>query len=105
MKRHRLEPYLDKRLAFIGEVSRFSQSNAYNDKTIMLKNVRIADTNEYMADHVWFRKVLWADRLKVGQTIQFNADVMSYKKRGKFKDGRPRIRDIKLENAGSVTVI
>ena len=106
--RHGLIPLVGKRMTFTSVVGRFSHTTTFRDNTVLLENICIAETGEQVAEHVWFRNVAWADRdkLKVGQTIQFKADVVKYKKRAGNKESRRNKKDdVKLANAAMVSVV
>ena len=103
-----LAPLVGRRMMFRSKIARFSHTTRFRDNTIMLENICIAETGEQVAEHVWFRNVAWADKskLKIGQTIEFKADVVTYKKRtGNKDDRRNKIDDLKLANAAMVCVV
>ena len=72
-QRSELKQYLDRRLRFIGIVSRFRQTTSSRIrgtiKTVMLKDIRIAGQTDILTDHVWIRHGRWARDLEKGDVI------------------------------------
>ena len=76
------------RHTFIGEFIREGFKNSYRgllETTILLRNIRLVDTNKVVTDHLWFSKTkgFEALNLKEGDIVQFDARVNTYKKKYK----------------------
>jgi hypothetical protein len=54
----------------------------YSEDTLLLTDIRDADSNEKVSDHIWFSysKVFQATDLKEGMRISFEARVKEYSK-------------------------
>lgn len=72
------------RIRFRAIFERFGQKNGYMgpEKTILLKDVRILETNAIATDHLWFAcgKTFGRMGLKPGDHIAFDARVGQYEK-------------------------
>ena len=73
------------RIVFTGVVARFGTKtnyHGYSDATLLLKDVRFADTGELATDHIWFTvgKTIEKLKLAVGDRIQFEARIAAYTK-------------------------
>lgn len=54
----------------------------YSEETILLKDVRDAETGQLLTDHVWLNltESFLAARITEGTTVEFDARVKAYKK-------------------------
>jgi hypothetical protein len=81
----------------------------YSEDTLLLVNVRDADSNELMSDHVWFTysKTFDKAKLKEGMKISFTARVKEYSKGyvNKALGVNRKQRDFKLSHPTNVTII
>ena len=73
------------RHTFTGEFVREGLKSAFRGPqlpTVLLKNIRLAETNKIVTDHLWFNKTksFEALELKEGDIVQFDARVNSYTK-------------------------
>ena len=79
-----------KRTRFMATIERFGEKSAFKggpQPTLLLKDVRIADTDELVADHLWFTKGKSWESFEPGHTIGFDARVSRYEKGYKgFRD-------------------
>jgi hypothetical protein len=68
--------------ATFSRVGKKRNYHGYNEDTLLLTNVRDVETNEIVADHVWFTYTNAFDklRLKEGDRLEFEARVKEYKK-------------------------
>lgn len=76
------------RHTFIGEFIREGFKTSYRgllETTILLRNIRLVETDKVVTDHLWFSKTkgFEALNLKEGDIVQFNARVDTYKKKHK----------------------
>lgn len=81
--RHKLGALEGKRLRFQARVERRSEKPAYRGfpiPTLLLRGVSLADTGDEVADHLWFTAGKWAEGLRLGDLIEFDARVDSYVK-------------------------
>lgn len=83
--RYRLKTLGDKeRHRFCAEVERFGLKNGWKgpEQTILLKNIKLADGEKILTDHLWFTvgKQFKALGLEEGDKISFDARVAQYKK-------------------------
>lgn len=102
----------DKRHTFTGKFERFGLKHGYMGpvETVLLIDIRLAETNEQVADHLWFNKTkgFTNANLKEGDIVQFDGRVAQYTK-GYF--GRrdnvyiPFSTDLKIERPTNVTII
>lgn len=94
---------------------RFGEKNGYLDseKTILLKNIKLLDTDEIITDHLWFTcgKLFEMLNLNSGDIIEFNARVGKYtkgwmSKRNWYERGCPPVQtDYKLEYPSKIKVV
>lgn len=74
----------EKRHKFIGTFERTGKKHGYKGdlKTILLLNIRDAETNELVTDHLWFNftKGFYEANLQEGDEVQFEARVEDYVK-------------------------
>jgi hypothetical protein len=83
MARKNLKDVNGKRMRFTATVERFGSKpnwHGFPETTILLKDVRFADTAELACDHLWFKQGEWAMGLVEGSTFAFDARVDSYTK-------------------------
>ncbi|MHB1762654.1 MAG: hypothetical protein ACYCS4_07945 [Acidimicrobiales bacterium] len=82
--RNGLRPYNGKRLRFSAAFERFGTKAGYRgpERTILLTDVRLSDSDEILADHLWFTCGKIFDRLflRPGDQIAFDARVGIYDK-------------------------
>ncbi len=83
--RHKLFELLGQRLRFSATVERFGGRRSYKrrdefDPTILLSDLRLAETGELLADHLWFRCGRWSAGLQVGDRFEFEARIDTYSK-------------------------
>lgn len=81
--RKNLEDVNQQRMRFRATVGRTGSKIGYTGKaepTIVFEDVSFAETGEPAASHVWFKCGLWSGRLHEGQTVEFDARVMPYRK-------------------------
>jgi hypothetical protein len=81
--RKNLETMKGKRMRFTALVERFGSKpnwHGFPETTILLKDVRFADTAELACDHLWFKHGKWAMGLVEGHKFAFDARVDSYAK-------------------------
>jgi hypothetical protein len=54
----------------------------YSEETILLKDIRDAETNQVVADHVWFRFTKGFEKLSLteGIMLEFEARIKEYRK-------------------------
>jgi len=81
--RNELKKANRKRLTFSAIVDRFGNKrnwHGFPEKTILLKDVRFADTKQLATDHIWFTlgKTIEAMELKEGDEILFDARIGNY---------------------------
>ena len=91
---------MEEECVFTGTIGRVSRCKIYGDRTVMLNDIRTED-GEWVAHHIWFKNAVWSEKIKIGQQIYFNADVVRYRKKDYLND--KKIKDFKLTNAGMVT--
>jgi len=81
--RQNLKAANGKRMRFTAVVERFGSKpnwHGFSETTILLKDVRFADTAELACDHLWFKHGKWAMGLVEGHKFAFDARVDSYAK-------------------------
>lgn len=63
-------------------VERFGHKNGWNAdvRTVLLKDVRDANTDVVLTDHLWFTAGIWANELREGDRIVFTARATRYEK-------------------------
>ena len=82
--REKLQEFEEKRLRFNAVFERYGSKIGWNgcsQKTILLKNVCLDDTE--VTDHIWFMETKGfktIGELYCGETVEFNARVKIYKK-------------------------
>lgn len=93
-------------------VERFGKKisyTGYSEETILLKNIRDVESNEIVADHLWFTFSLTFQKAKIseGCTIEFDARVKDYKKGyvNKKIGINNRKKDFKLSNPTKIVLI
>lgn len=100
---------------FTATFVRFGEKNGYwgSKKTILLKNIKLLDTDEIVTDHLWFTYGKLFERLNLnkGDVIEFNARVGKYtkgwiSKKNWYERGCPPVQtDYKLEYPSKITVV
>jgi hypothetical protein len=83
--RRELKKLNEKRILFTAVVDRFGKKNGWQGKqedTILLKDVRFADSQKMATDHIWFTigKIIHFEGLREGDKIQFEARIGEYTK-------------------------
>lgn len=81
--RNALRKVNGKRTRFIAAVERFGSRrnwHGFPERTVLLRDVRFADTGQLACDHLWFRCGQWADVLIEGARFAFDARVDAYEK-------------------------
>ena len=81
--RKELKNIENKRMQFIGYVERFGEKSAFRGmplKTVLIKNIKIADSNKLVSDHSWFTCGKNLSKIEVGDTISFVARVTEYQR-------------------------
>jgi hypothetical protein len=109
--RKRLSEDLDLRKRFSARVDRFGKKinfKGYSEETILLKNITDLESNEVVADHLWFTFSLTFQKAKIaeGCTIEFDARVKDYTKGyvNKKIGINNRKKDFKLSNPTRIVV-
>jgi hypothetical protein len=76
--------------------------NGYSEDTILLTNITDAETNQVMADHLWFSYTKGFEKIQLieGVEIEFEARVKEYKKGyvNTYYKINNRSKDFKLSN-------
>lgn len=110
--RKRLSEDIDLRKRFSARVERFGKKinfKGYSEETILLKNIVDLESNEVVADHLWFTFSLTFQKAKIseGCAIEFDARVKDYTKGyvNKKIGINNRKKDFKLSNPTKITVI
>jgi hypothetical protein len=110
--RKRLAEDAGLRKRFRAEVDRFGKKinyKGYSEKTILLKRIADVETDEIVADHLWFTFSLTFEKANVqeGSTLEFDARVKDYKKGyvNKKIGINQRKKDFKLSNPTKIIVI
>ena len=101
--RRNLEARDEQRMRFRGTISRFGTKRGYRGRfltTLMMTNVKFADSDENATDHIWFTCGKWSDELEIGDVVEFDARVGIY-----FKGYRREDIDYRLERPTKVTKI
>lgn len=81
--RENLKTANGKRLRFTATVERFGTKpnwHGFPEKTLLLKDIRFADTGIVACDHLWFKHGNWSVGLLANSTFSFDARVDSYVK-------------------------
>lgn len=110
-KRKELKAINGQRLRFIASINKFGFKSAFRGDpipTLLLTNVRNAETLEVVTDHLWFTKGKSWDDCKVGDEVAFDARVTTYEKG--YKGHReevfvPVTTDYKLERPTKVVIL
>ncbi|CAH0530728.1 hypothetical protein CTH30272_03070 [Allocatenococcus thiocycli] len=99
------------RMRFVARVGRFGEKSAFRGgpiPTILLNDVRIAETGKQVTDHLWFTKGKSWDLCKVGLEVEFDARVTTYEKGYKgYRDDvydAPITIDYKLERPTKIKI-
>ncbi len=98
-------------MSFTAIVEKFGTKSSYRGEpipTILLKNVKVTDTNELVTGHLWFSKGKSWSICTPGSKVTFYARVTPYEKgyRGHREDVySPTSIDYKLERPTKVAVI
>lgn len=99
------------RKRFSAVVERFGKKinyKGYSEETILLKLIRDVESNEVVADHLWFTFSLAFQKAKIaeGCTIEFDARVKDYTKGyvNKAIGINNRKKDFKLSNPTKIVV-
>ena len=103
--RHKLQPLLGLRLRFTATFKQRDSRCGYGGgevETILLIDLRRADTDEQLTEHIWKDAGIWSQSLSAGQRITFVATVATYKKGyggilADLMDEPPRPVDITLK--------
>lgn len=110
--RVKLKKYNGKRLRFSARIERFGEKSAfkgYTVPTLLLKNVKIIDTQKVITDHLWFTKGKSWDKSSVGDIVEFDARVTTYEKGYKgYRDDvydSPIEIDYKLERPTKIKIL
>lgn len=110
--RVKLKAIEDKRRRFRAVFKRFGKKvnyKGYTEETILFKNVIDIETNEVIAEHLWFSmsKTFEKADLTPGVTIEFDARVKEYKKGyvNKALGMKKRKVDYKLSHPSKVTLL
>lgn len=95
--------------ATFSRVGKKTNFKGYPEDTLLLTDVRDADTGECVSDHVWFTysKTFESANLKPGMNISFEARVKEYVKGyvSKTLGVNRRRRDFKLSHPTKITPI
>lgn len=110
--REKLKDIGDERRRFRAMFERFGKKvnfKGYTEETILLKNVVDIETNEILAEHLWFSmsKTFEKVNLTPGVMIEFDARVKEYKK-GYVNKGLGRNKrkvDYKLSHPSKVILL
>ena len=81
-RQNTLKPLHGQRLRWQGVIERFGTKNGWHAplKTLLLVNIQLVDNANIVIDHLWLTAGKWADGLKPGDRIAFNARVGTYTK-------------------------
>lgn len=68
--------------AIFSRIGKKTNFKGYSEETILLKDVREADTNQPVADHLWFNYTQGFEKLLLteGMILEFEARVKKYSK-------------------------
>ena len=96
-------------VALFSKVGKKRNYKGYSEDTILLSQVKDADTGELVADHVWFTftKGFEAVNARPGDLLQFEARIKEYKKGyvNKAAGINQRRTDYKLSHPGKIQKI
>ncbi len=107
--RKKLKESENKRMTFLADFERYGTKtgwNGYQEKTILLKNIRRIENSQLMTDHIWFSLTKGFEKLgelKEGDIIKFDARIKKYSKgyngyREEVRWERPSEIDYKLSH-------
>lgn len=110
--RKRLESNKGARKKFHAVFSRFGKKvsfSGYSDQTVLLIDIRDAETQEKLADHVWFAYTRGFEniQLRPGARVEFEARIKEYKKgyvNRRYKINQRKL-DYKLSYPTRITII
>jgi hypothetical protein len=110
--RKRLAEDAGLRKRFRAEVDRFGKKinyKGYSEKTILLKKIADVESNEIVADHLWFTFSLTFEKANLveGSVIEFDARVKDYKKGyvNRKIGVNQRKKDFKLSNPTKIVIV
>ena len=110
--RKRLSEDVGLRKRFSAVVERFGKKinyKGYSEETILLKKITDVESQEVVADHLWFTFSLAFQKAKIseGVLIEFNARVKDYKKGyvNKKIGVNNQKKDFKLSNPSKIVVL
>ena len=109
--RKRLKAINGQRLRFMATVDRFGEKSAFRGApmpTILLKDVRIAESKQVVTEHLWFTKGKSWEQCRKGDEVAFDARVTTYEKgyKGYREDVfAPVTTDYKLERPTNVVIL
>ena len=93
--RDKLGQYEGKELTFIARAERFGEDKWANPvrrrRWLLLEDVRVADTSQLLADHVWVLVGDWTRYIIKGDTFVFSAEVVLYEGQNKADFGLGRL--------------
>ena len=83
--------------------------HGYSEETILLKNIRDAESQKIITDHVWFSytKTFQSILLREGVHLEFEARIKEYKKgyvNSRYKIDN-RIKDYKLSHPTKIRLV
>lgn len=81
--RTKLKPRDQERFRVTACVDRRGTCSGWNGRvelTILLKDIRDADTGKLLTDHMWFKRGVWSMSIHPGDKIAFDARVTTYVK-------------------------
>ena len=112
MIRKRLKAQEGERKTFTASFTRFGKKTnykGYSEMTVLLTDVTDTETQERVADHLWFSYTQGFEKagIKEGNTVQFDARVKEYTKGyvNKQLQINQRKRDYKLSNPTRIKVL
>ena len=71
------------RFRITATIERFGHKNGWKGadvRTVLLKDLRDANTGAELSDHLWFTAGVWANELREGDQIAFTARATRYEK-------------------------
>lgn len=84
MTRKTLKKMDGERLKFYGTFERFGTKNGYMgiQKTVLLVDVKLAETDQIVTQHLWFNLTKGFEKLdlQIGDKVEFHARVKEYTK-------------------------
>ena len=112
MPRRKLKKLEGDRLRFTARVERYGfkpKGLGLAVQTILLSDVRLENSGDMVADHLWFQGGKWCDGVLPGSRIAFDAKVRAYTKGYKGQrddvDGKPVTKDWQLSWPSKVKVL